>query len=365
MRVHFIPTRMSPLFPLRSSPNTCTKGRTHGSFQISISFPSWQALRVDAADIQTTRKDSESSTASSTFSSLAQYVLQPSPTSTAAPPTLRPPTLPPLRASVSGSFLQPPIRSLSAGFIPPSPFNSIKINNNGIHHEKPLPPLPPPTTTVVPPATPITADKPSFPLLSNPTPSDNLAIAVNVHTKVVDETSSTLPEPSVSATPYERAVPPAPLTASPEPPATTTSDKQRPAPLQSVLPLANQPYGYTPPAGQKSLPPLSPPVESPPTTSTAVPTSFPSKLHSLTTSHSMAETNVPVMKYTDPVYEYISGARRRSVDTGGLALALKASEEDGDGIFGLNRGVNLAFTWGAGAGWGWSGWDDELGEGPL
>lgn len=79
----------------------------------------------------------------------------------------------------------------------------------------------------------------------------------------------------------------------------------------------------------------------------------------------MAVSRSAPVPYPDPVYEFF-GSRRRSVDTGGLALALKGSNDAGEGLFGLGRGLNLAFGWGTGTGWGWGGWDDlESAEGPL
>lgn len=71
---------------------------------------------------------------------------------------------------------------------------------------------------------------------------------------------------------------------------------------------------------------------------------------------------------TDPFYDFtFVGPRRRSVDTGGLSLALKASSDDC--LFGLGTRGWTVSAFGPGAavgGWGWGGWEElDSIEGPL
>ncbi|KAG8903775.1 3',5'-cyclic-nucleotide phosphodiesterase [Tulasnella sp. 403] len=327
---------------------------------IAESFAS--ALKVSPEEISTTvltsrgRESSESAGGNSTFSSLAQYTL---PTQ---PITLRIPTIPTRPTRLASPAV--PSRSLSSGSYDyqPTPLQPTSVLTRAL-------------SAVSNPA-PSTDSKTSSPVRSPP--DTGVSINVQVHSKVdaVEGSApaaelSPRPGPSVTTQPQLQEPPIRLQTAMPS--ASEPSDvgsTPKPASRPSFLPPA---LSFTEPSPasaseQKSLPPLLPP---------AVPisgpqTSLPSTQALMATSSSTfavtikpSNSDEPI-RYSDPIAEYFSGVRRRSVDTGGLALALKACQDDGmSALFGPAFGKGVAFG-SFGAGWGWGGWDDaDLCEGPL
>ncbi|KAG8955045.1 3',5'-cyclic-nucleotide phosphodiesterase, partial [Tulasnella sp. 408] len=328
------------------------------------------ALNVKPTDISatspttSTRKDSMGD--GSLFASLSQYALP-----AASQPPLAALRIPP--SVIRGNAAHTPVRSAlpSAG----SP-GSI------YHHFKPLPPLP-----LITPRSSLSQ--------SSPLATTEIEVKVNVDTQVESVSQPTpaagvqsQPKPEspasmsasaqsdlnkVTTTTSQPVSPKAePPTPTPQPPSTLPQQQSKPKNLRlpSALPLAadlNQPL----PSEQRSLPPLSPPVQkdAPPSpTSPELPTK-----PALTSSISMSaavSTNAPPAstELTDPFYDFtFVGPRRRSVDTGGLALALKASSDDC--LFGLGTRGWTVSAFGPGAavgGWGWGGWEElDSIEGPL
>lgn len=303
----------------------------------------------------------------SLFASLAQYAL-PAPSQPQLAALRIPPSV--IRASTAHT----PVRS--AGAVGPS--GSI------YHHFKPLPPLP----LITPRSS-----------LSQPTATAEIEVKVDVDTKVESASEPSPPAAQAGAQPKPespaassssmsasaqssdlnkvkttdlspKAEPPTP-TPAPPPVQTQRPPKFKHARLPSALPLAadlNQPL----PSELKSLPPLSPPPvqkdspRSPPTSSPQL-----ASKPALTSSISMTGTVSAVAapnEASDPFFDFtFVGPRRKSVDTGGLALALKASSDDC--LFGLGtRGwtVSAFGPSAANAGWGWGGWDEvDAIEGPL
>ncbi|KIO25419.1 hypothetical protein M407DRAFT_92010 [Tulasnella calospora MUT 4182] len=300
----------------------------------------------------------------SLFASLSQYAL-PAPSQ----PTLAALRIPP--SVIRGNAAHTPVRSAlpSAG----SP-GSI------YHHFKPLPPLP-----LITPRSSLSQ--------SSPLATTEIAVKVNVDTQV-ESVSQANPAAGVQSQPKPespasmsasaqsdlnkvtttsqpvspKAEPPTPT---PAPPASTPTQQQpkfKSARLPSALPLAanlNQPL----PSEQRSLPPLTPPVQknAPPSPTSPELPMKPALTSSISMSAAVSAVAPPAStESTDPFYDFsFVGPRRKSVDTGGLALALKASSDDC--LFGTRGWTVSAFGPGSAvAGWGWGGWEEvDSIEGPL
>ncbi|KAG8955138.1 3',5'-cyclic-nucleotide phosphodiesterase [Tulasnella sp. 424] len=325
------------------------------------------ALNVKPSDISPattlamTRQDSlMGGPDGSLFASLAQYAL-PAPSQPQLAALRIPPSV--IRATHT------PVRSA----VPPS---AVGPSGSIYHHFKPLPPLPliTPRSSLSQPTATATAE---------------IEVKVDVDTKV-ESASEPAPQPkpespassSMSASAQSadlnkvkttdlspKAEPPTPTPAPPPPVLTQPQPKFKHARLPSALPLAadlNQPL----PSELKSLPPLSPPPvqkDSPRSPTSPQLTSKPALASSISMTGTVSAVAAP-NEPSDPFFDFtFVGPRRKSVDTGGLALALKASSDDC--LFGLgSRGWTIS-AFGpsaANAGWGWGGWDEvDAIEGPL
>ncbi|KAG8929515.1 3',5'-cyclic-nucleotide phosphodiesterase [Tulasnella sp. 417] len=328
------------------------------------------ALNVQTIDIAatspttSTRKDSMGD--GGLFAALSQYALP-----AASQPPLAALRIPP--SVLRGNVAHTPVRSTlpSAG----SP-------GSLYHHFKPLPPLP-----LITPRSSLSQ--------SSPLATTEIEVKVNVDTQVE---SVSQPNPAAGVQSQPKPESPASMSASAQPdlnkvhttsePASPKAEPPTPTPapaplmsaqpqpkskttrLPSALPLAadlNRPL----PSQQRSLPPLSPPPVQkdslPSPTSPELPVK-PTLTSSISMSAAVDALAAPAQtQSSDPFYDFtFVGPRRRSVDTGGLSLALKASSDD---LFGLGTRGWTVSAFGPGAavgGWGWGGWEEvDSIEGPL
>ncbi|KAG8966433.1 hypothetical protein FRB90_010961, partial [Tulasnella sp. 427] len=321
------------------------------------------ALNVNAADITPTstgamRKDSMGD--GSLFATLAQYTLPA--TSQTQLGSLRLPS-----SLLRGSAAHTPVRSTLPASVLGSP-------GSMYHHFKPLPPLP------------LITPRSSLSQQSQPATSE-VETKADADTKVESAPVQAVPRSQLKPESPAATMPvqplgqdkattpePSPKAESPTPTPTPSLQLQQPrksnnARLLSALPLAAD-FNQPPPSTQKSLPPLSPlqsPKDLAPSPTTPSSPAKPALTSSISMSAAVSAIAPPFTQSSDPFYDFtFVGPRRKSVDTGGLALALKASSDDCLLGPGSREWTVSAFGPGAAVGgWGWGGWEPDSTDGPL
>ncbi|KAG9005504.1 3',5'-cyclic-nucleotide phosphodiesterase [Tulasnella sp. JGI-2019a] len=323
------------------------------------------ALKVPASQFTTSAE-----MANATFASLAQYNISTTPVRSS-----------PL--SVPGVAMRPLLIPVSLQSTPLA---------SSSRHDKPLPPLPPPSPEQPElPLTPITGTRSSFAKAElfgdrhrnvsiaeqRAQAGSSISIGGPSPLQPLSDQWASSPESQHTLSTDSRTTPPSTVLTRPSHvngtpgPASSTSPSSSSTLSPPSLLFAIHPRPTVPLDEQKPLPPLSPPSDlnskhDPSSSSNYPPLVTSTSMDVVPTSTSIPHPSAhPV--YPDPIAEYYSGARRRSVDTGGLSLALKAGDVAGDGLFSLGRGIHVALGLSnVAAGWGWGGWDaPEAVDGPL
>ncbi|KAG8872732.1 3',5'-cyclic-nucleotide phosphodiesterase [Tulasnella sp. 331] len=315
--------------------------------------------------------------ANSTFTSLAHYSLPPNINSQMTP---------------ARSFHHAALGGATRPLLVPVSLQATPLASSS-RRDKPLPPLPAPSPEPEPPLTPVTGTRSSFAKASLFGEPGSVTLerknggswlatgGPSAPTSLSDRALSEVEEPQNALPTSYRTISPRETLARP-PSRSRLDETPKPAffsspnhPPASFL-FARPPQHTMPFDEQKSLPPLSPPSDPRSSDNLSSSSSKAPKHPPLVTSISMTvppTSSTSILNpstqpaYPDPIAEYYAGARRRSVDTGGLSLALKAGDEASDGMFNLGRGIHMTLGLShVGAGWGWGGWEaTDLADGPL